>query len=375
MMYRLWGIVSWESTAYKSHSLAPLAGAPTMPGRCWAKQDKDEMKQKSGRNFCMIFAVLAAPAFAADTLVPEGTKATLSVDYVYESKGSHKSEGMYDPYQWQVKRTASLVANLSAQAATALPTMQALDAEQTAGLEAKTEQIQSAAQQFEPMMADIEKIMERCGEDEDCITQAVASMGMGMAGTPEMDAAMAAGEQAKAASQPDAVRYQAWRPTAQKGTYLIDETVHISSTDPICVELPGNRCTRDEVRKGSGEIPVPTGTDDDAGARAGLSGLEIDSSKSSFVLTLPVPFLPLPYTETITTDEPEGTHDTPTPKGPQQKLLSFRVSDKGGVMQEEPYTVAIKGNWRGQSGEQVIDLPGNFGDGGKLIVRWKFKVL
>ena len=333
------------------------------------------MKQKSGRNFCILFAVLAAPAFAGDTLGPEGTKATLSVEYLYESKGSHKSEGMYDPYQWQVKRTASLVANLSAQVATALPTMQELDAEQTAGLEAKTEQIQSAAQEFEPMMADIEKIMEQCGEDEDCITQAVASMGMGMAGTPEMDAAMAAGEQAKAAAQPDAVRYQAWRPTAQKGTYLIEETVHISSPDPICMELPSGRCTRDEVRKGSGEIPVPTGTGNDAGAKAGISALEIDSSKNTFTVTLPAPLHPLPYTETITTDEPEGTHDTPTPKGPQQKLLSFRVSDKGGVMQEEPYTFAIKGNWRDQSGEQVISLPGEFGNGGKLTVRWRFTVL
>jgi hypothetical protein len=91
---------------------------------------------------------------------------------------------------------------------------------------------------------------------------------------------------------------------------------------------------------------------------------------------LPIPFGPLPYTETITTDEPEGTHDTPTPKGSHTREGIFRVSASGsGFMHDKPLTVALKGGWRDQAGEQVVRLPGELGNGGTLTVRWRFKVL
>jgi len=77
----------------------------------------------------------------------------------------------------------------------------------------------------------------------------------------------------------------------------------------------------------------------------------------------------LPYTETITTDEPAGTHDTPTPKRPQQKLHRFRVNAAGSVTHDKPLTVAFNGSWRSQAGEQVTMLKGEFGDAGKLTVR------
>ena len=89
---------------------------------------------------------------------------------------------------------------------------------------------------------------------------------------------------------------------------------------------------------------------------------------------LPVPMFLLPYTETITTDEPAGTHDTPTPKGPQQKQLSFRVNAAGGITHDKPITVALKGGWRSQAGEQVVALKGEFGDAGTLTIRWRFNV-
>jgi hypothetical protein len=69
-----------------------------------------------------------------------------------------------------------------------------------------------------------------------------------------------------------------------------------------------------------------------------------------------------------------GTHDTPTPKGPQQKLLRYRVNAAGGIMNEKPFTVPLKGGWRSQQGEQVMNLKGEFGDAGTLTVRWRFAV-
>jgi len=36
--------------------------------------------------------------------------------------------------------------------------------------------------------------------------------------------------------------------------------------------------------------------------------------------------------------------------------------------------VPLKGGWRSQAGEQVVALKGEFGDAGKLTVRWRFNV-
>jgi len=321
-----------------------------------------------------MIATLTSTTLAADDFAPAGARATLSVDYIYESAGALSSEGMYDPYEWRVKRSVNLVAEMAAQAPTALSTTQAPDAEQTAALESQAAQAQQLSTDMAPMMASVEAIMEKCGEDEDCITQETMKMGAAMSGTPEMDATMKAGAAAKELGKPGAPRYQAWRPTAQTGTYRIDETVHISSTDPICMSLPGGRCTRDEVRTGSGAIPIPPDAKKNPNAAAGFSSVELDSSKNTLTVLLPVPLFPLPYTETITTDEPEGTHDTPTPVGPHQQLLGFRVNAKGDVTHDQPFTVALSGNSRSQSGEEVVSLQGEFGDAGKLTVRWHFDV-
>ena len=318
-------------------------------------------------------AAACSVSYAADVFVPAGAKATLSVDYVYESAGKKSSSGMYDPYEWRVKRSANLVAELAAQPVTAMPTVQAIDASQMAALQGKGDKAQAVATQMAPMMDDVQKIMARCGKNEACISREVQKMGMAMQGTPQMDAAMAAKKDITELGRPDAPRYQAWRPTMQKGSYLIDEAVHISVTDPICTSKPRHRCTRDEARKGSGEIPLPPDAKRDKGAAAGFSAVELDAGKNTLSVVLPVPIFPLPYTETIITDEPAGTHDTPTPKGPQQKMQSFRVSAEGGVT-PKPFTVALKGGWRSQAGEQVMNLKGELGNAGTLTVRWRFAV-
>ena len=63
------------------------------------------------------------------------------------------------------------------------------------------------------------------------------------------------------------------------------------------------------------------------------------------------------------------------PKGPQARQHWLRVTAAGGmVTSEAPITVALKGGWRSQSGEQVAMLKGEFGDAGQLTVRWRFNV-
>jgi len=319
-------------------------------------------------------AAAGAAAQAADGLAAPGAKATLSVDYLYESAGQKRSEGLYDPYTWRVKRSANLVAELAAQPATAMPTLQAIDAVQMAELQGKAGKAQAVTTQMAPMMAGVEKIMAKCGDDEACISRETQKMGFAMQGTPELATAMNAKKDAQELARPGTPRYQAWRATAQKGGYLIDESVHISVTDPICTSRPRHRCTRDEVRKGGGEITPPAGARNGAAAAASASAVELDASKNTLTVALPVPLFPLPYTETITSDEPEGAHDTPTPKGPQPRLLRFRVNAAGAVSHDKPFTLPLKGGWRSQSGEQVVMLKGEFGDAGKLTVRWRFSV-
>ncbi|MHB0968672.1 MAG: hypothetical protein ACYC7A_09945 [Thermoanaerobaculia bacterium] len=336
----------------------------------------DVIKPRHGMPFMfaallMTTTVVTTAAHAADAFAPVGAKATLSVEYVYESAGAKSSEGMYDPHEWRVKRSANLVADLAAQATTAMPTLQPLDAAQTAELKNLSRKAEAVTTKMAPMMADVEKIMEKCGEDEDCITREVQKMGAAMQGTPKMDAAMSAKKDAQQLSKPGAPRYQAWYSTAQKGSYSIDETAHVSVTDPICTSRPRHRCTRDEVRKGSGAIVLPSEGKKNSRPVPGIGAVEVDAGKSTITVRLPVPML-LPYTETIATDEPEGTHDTPTPKGPQQKMLRFRVNAKGDVTYDKPLTVALKGGWRSQSGEEVVALQGELGEAGKLTVRWRF---
>ena len=64
-----------------------------------------------------LMAALLASAgtpHAAEPFAAPGAKATLTVDYSYESTGRKSSPGMYDPYEWRVKRTMSLVVDLAA---------------------------------------------------------------------------------------------------------------------------------------------------------------------------------------------------------------------------------------------------------------------
>ncbi len=305
---------------------------------------------------------LCTTSHAADAFAPVDAKATLNVEYIYESVG--KKQDKNDLREWRTRRSVSLVANLVSQAPTPLPTMQAFDAAQTEKLDMQAAQMQKMATDMAPMTANIEKVMAKCGEDEKCIEREIMRMGTSMAGTPEADAMLKTGKETAKAVQPGTPRYQAWIATAQSGNYVIDETAHSVLADPIC--QPTLHCTRNELRKGSGAVPSQSATAKDVGL---FYAVEVDTAKNTLTVTLPAPILPLPYTETITTDEPDGARDTPTPKGPQSKQLVFRTTADGN---NKPFTVPLKGDGHNQSGEQVVQLKGSFGDAGKLTVRWRF---
>lgn len=213
-----------------------------------------------------------------------------------------------------------------------------------------------------PMTADIGKIMAKCGEDEACVTHEVQKMAASMAGTPKADAMLKSGKETARAVQPGPARYQTWTATAQSGSYVIDETLLSVLADPAC--QPTLRCTRNEVRKGSGALPPRSATSKDGGL---FYAVEVDTVKNTLTVAPQGPPFPLPYSETVTTDQPARYQEVPLPKGPQPKQLVFREIAYGN---DKPFTVALKGGWRSQSGEQVVQVKEG---GGKLTMRWRFQ--
>lgn len=315
----------------------------------------------------LLLTMGAWPASSAD-FAPKGAKARLSVEYSYESVG--RKADKYDSRDWRVRRLLKLQAELAARAPASMSQVNAPDAQQMARIGQQQAQAQKMATQMAPMMASVEQIVARCGEDEKCIEREAMKMGAALSGTQQLEQTQKLGQETAALMQPDALRYQVWQATAQQGSYEIDESLHIVHADPICMTLPKARCTRDEKRQGAGAAPGALPEAVKSGLGGGFSLAEVDTGANTLTLRLPGALNLLPYTETITTDEPRGTHEVEPPRGPQKRLLDFREA-----REIKPFTVALKGGWRSQSGEQVQTLKNDRGETGKLTVRWRFAVL
>lgn len=326
------------------------------------------------REFMFLVLLTAASVGAprAQDFAPAGAKATLSVEYRYESKGQAvgSRSAKYELHEWRTLRTVDMTAELAAAKPLPMPSLQAPDGAATASTQRQNAQAQTQAQraatQMAPMMAGAEAIGARCGNDEKCIEREVMKLGAGMSGTAQVDSARAVGRETVAAIQPDANRYQAWRAVSQKGRYAIEGSAHIVHADPGCMSLPQGRCTRDTQSKGAGDVPaVP-------GGRGGPAAAEVDTQARTLTLQLPVPMGVLPYMDTVNSNEPKGTQEV-TP-GTHSRQLKFVTTADGKVSAERPITVPLKGGWRNQSGEQVVQVMGEGADGGTLTIRWRFSV-
>jgi hypothetical protein len=313
-----------------------------------------------------LVALAAMGAAHATDFAPPGAKATLSVEYRYESSGKVPGNGgaQFELREWFAKRAVDMSAELVAGKPLPMPSLQAPDAAATAKTQQQGAQLQKAQAQMAPMMAGAEAIVARCGNDEKCIEREVMKMGTGMAGSPQLDATLKTGRDTAAAVQGGGDRYQVWRAAAQKGQYTIDGRAKRMYADPICMGLPQQRCLIDTVSRGAGDVPgVP-------GGRGGPAAAEIDVQAKTITLVLPVPMGTLPYTDSVTTNEPPA-YQVVKP-GTHARQLRFVTTAHGTVAAGQPLTVALKGGWRSQAGEQVVQIPGAGPDGGRLVVRWRF---
>ncbi len=254
-----------------------------------------------------LILVLVAGSAHADLLVPTGSKGTLSVQYEYLAIGQKADQ--YDPREWQVSRKLSLETQMAADRQT---------------------HIASARKKLAPTMNDMMKIADRCGDNEGCITRAVAV---------------------------DGPRYQLWQPLSQRGTYSVHEMYRGQTADPACMDRPNQRCNRQETRKGGGEIPPSPGK-----ANPSTALFEVDSAKMEVLMTLPVPLMPLGYTREVASDFPDEV------RGTSQGVLT---NPFGKV---RPIRVTIPGDLRSASGTRTIKLDGQEGESGTLTVKWQFEL-
>ena len=292
----------------------------------------------------------------AQVLAPKGAKGTLTVEYTYASSG--KTQDQNDTHQWNVKRTVKLGASMVAQAPQSLSSMNEMEPGQKADLQAKQEKARSAQEKMAPLQADIQKIMEKCGEDEACMQREIQKYGMANSDSATMNSAMSARSDVEALSKQGPARYQLWTAASQTGTYSIEETHKDVVADPACGA--SLHCTTDTSAQGAGNVPLPPG------ARAGASGspaaafAEVDAEGKTLTLTLPVPLSTLPYTKTVKSNAP-GTRSGTFPaqvRCPPRDL--------------KPLRVALKGGGRSESGTEEIKIAGAGADGGTLTVRWTF---
>lgn len=311
-------------------------------------------------------AALVGPAAAQ--LVAAGSKATITVEYEYVSKG--KRQDKYDTNEWDVRRYVEVTGTVVATKPIPQPGLHKPDAAMTKDADDRMAAGQRAQKSLQPTMNDMMAIVEKCGENEACIEREV--MAYADANRDDLNATREkVAPDAAIVSKKMADRYQIWQPTGeQKARYEARESVRLVDADPICRSRPNQRCTRTESRIGGGAMPLPPDIKKGDANAAGVGTIEVDASVKDMIVVLPQPMMPLLVSQTIETDHPE-----------QQGGVSERYMNLPLKSRIKPITVILSGTSIAQRGELTFDikdgsdnprtLESSVIDNGKLTVRWR----
>ncbi|CAN5244743.1 hypothetical protein BH10PSE17_BH10PSE17_29660 [soil metagenome] len=321
----------------------------------------------------LILAALATlpalPASAADFL-PVGAKARITVDFTYESSDQGADRKVHE-WNWKSRRTVHIETVYAALKPTWTPAMEAMDASQVAASKNAAAKSMEAFNASAPMMGGAMAAMQKCGNDEACLTAEVMKMSANVdpAQMAKRDKAQAAAD--AAGDHKD--RYQRFEPTAQTASYTIDETADFRDRDPLYIGWPQDTRIQTEERKGSGAVVAPPGTDAKSVADfKGTGQVEHDIQKNTLIIRIPEPMWSMPYTEHVMSSEKSGRM---VDRGTRQKTLNFRNSESEYSGEAKLVKVEIKGDWKNQSGTYTVKQPGGRWNGGTLTARWKFEVL
>ena len=294
-----------------------------------------------------IFAFAVADTALAQ-LLPPGSRGTLTVDYRYQSSGTEADPDGNDRRDWRVTRQVSITAQMVAEPHSAVEALLPGTAAEKADLEDRRQRAASGLRKVTPMMGDIQRLLQKCGEDEACMQRE----SMALANTMDKDTMRSAGEDAAAAGGPLNNHYQLWRVGTYGGRYTADELYNAALADPDCLSAPRSQCVSQTVRKGSG--PLPT-VDTPLAVM-----MEVDGPGKRLQISLPVAHGNLPVTRTVTGKVPDGKTGT----FPDQ--MSFPWT------RLKPVVVTIPGGLDSANGTQTVKVEGERDEGGTLTVTWRF---
>jgi hypothetical protein len=290
-------------------------------------------------------ALTACGAAHAELLAKQGAKGTLSVQYEYSASGSNKDKSA--PSEWRVQRTIKLVIPMVADAPSQTSSLRPANAADEAETGTKLRALQTT---MAPTVADMMKIAERCNDDDACIERAL----QGYVETMDKPTLEKGRTQAEEVGALMGQRYQQWRPLAQRGSYAVDETYRSEIAGAACKSKPKQRCTREETRKGAGDIPRASAEASSAAA------FEVDNGGKNALIKLPAPPGDLAYTRVVTSDHPDEKGGTSTGTAPAMPA------------QGESITAPLAGDLRAASGTQTYTVNGTAGEGGTMKVTWQF---
>jgi hypothetical protein len=286
------------------------------------------------------------PTHARAQLLPPGTKATLDVEYAYSSSGRQSTPN--DQYDWQVNRkvayTVQLVADKPSPYAGFLPATAA----DKKDLDQRQARSASSLQKAAPMMADIQKLMAKCGEDAACIERETTKL----AGSMDKAAIRSAGADAAAAGTGFDNHYQLWKPVSHSGTYSADELHVAAVADPDCLKAPKMQCVSQQAIKGKGAL-----------SQAGTGPLEVDGPGKRLHINLLLSGGAMPVTRSVTGKVQDGV-----------KAGSFPDNMRFAWARIKPLVVAIPNGLDKASGTEKIKIDGERGESGTLTISWLFKL-
>jgi hypothetical protein len=210
------------------------------------------------------------------------------------------------------------------------------------------------------LMANVQKVMEACGEDEACIEKAA----MQMAQQPDTQKQLknmqkdvkAVSDSAQAMNANSPPRFQLWtgkvnQPAKIGGEAGLEETLHSTVYDPGCFKTD-NICTFDRARSGKQAV--------DAAAKylaAANPMVEVDTVKDLISVTLPLPMMDIAADEKGT----EGAKKVAVPFFP-----GYLKDIEDGLK-----FVSVAG----RQGEKTLKLKelGDYRGPVTFTVRWKFR--
>ncbi|GAB2175390.1 hypothetical protein [Dongia sp. agr-C8] len=305
--------------------------------------------------FCgLAVALLSMPA-AADPFSPPKSKATLTLTYTLTGGGTDRPASHEREVIWSIENRYEVAATLIAEKPAGFGAMHQPDAGENAAMQQRQEAAAAGAQNMQGMMDMAQKIMEKCGDDEACITQETMKMSQQI--DPSDPKLKAAQQNIETASAMPGNRYQLFSAGPQSGSFKVTEKAHEAYFDAACSLKNQTPCAFDTAVSGAGKLTDLQGnTSFTLGVMA-----EVDTQSGSLIFTMPVPGF-AKVKKTVTSQSKE------VKTGSFEETRTLKPGQVGGAQ------ISVScGACKTASGTLTREVEdGLLGRPAKLVIDWKF---